>query len=40
VAVGGRLLPPLAILCIGAVVGFVVISLFVPLVKLANSLGG
>jgi type II secretory pathway component PulF len=40
VAVGGRLLPPLVILGIGCVVGFIVISLFLPLVKLANSLGG
>ena len=39
VALGGRLLPPLLILGIGCIVGFVVISLFVPLVKLAMSLG-
>jgi type II secretory pathway component PulF len=40
IAVGGRLVPPLVILGIGCVVGFVVISLFLPLVKLANALGG
>ena len=40
IALGGRILPPLLILGIGCVVGFVVISLFMPLVKLANALGG
>jgi type II secretory pathway component PulF len=40
VALGGRLVPPLMILGLGCVVGFVVISLFLPLVKLAMSLGG
>jgi type II secretory pathway component PulF len=40
IAVGGNLVPPLVILGIGCVIGFVVISLFLPLVKLANSLAG
>jgi type II secretory pathway component PulF len=40
IAVGGRLVPPLLILGIGCVVGFIVISLFLPLVKLAHSLAG
>jgi type II secretory pathway component PulF len=40
IAIGGRLAPPLMILGIGCIVGFVVISLFMPLVKLMMSLGG
>jgi type II secretory pathway component PulF len=40
ITVGGRLLPPMVILGIGCVVGFIVISLFLPLVKLAMSLTG
>jgi type IV pilus assembly protein PilC len=40
VTLAGRLLPPLTILGFGWVVAFVVISLFLPLVKLAMSLGG
>jgi len=40
VSVGGHLIPPLLIIGIGFIVGFVVISLFMPLVKLMLSLGG
>jgi type II secretory pathway component PulF len=39
-AVAGRLLPPVVVLCIGIVVGTTVLSLFLPLIKLMNSLGG
>jgi len=35
-----RLLPPIVIVCVGALVGFIVIGLFSPLVALVNLMGG
>jgi type IV pilus assembly protein PilC len=42
VAVSGmtHLIEPLMIIILGFCVGFIVISLFLPLIKLMNSLGG
>jgi type IV pilus assembly protein PilC len=42
VAVAGmtHLIEPLMIVFLGGAVGFIVISLFLPLIKLMNSLGG
>lgn len=39
-AVLGRLVPPLLILVIGASVGYIVIALFLPLIKIMSSIGG
>ncbi len=39
-SVAARLVPPMIILCLGIFVGFAVIGLFLPLVKLMGSIGG